>query len=272
MNRGLIIRAMRESWPATLVLGLVLMVVEAALAFVLPKFGSQMMTQDWLQMDFARGIMQAMLGTEIADRIGTQMFEAMAWVHPVVLALTWAHAIISCTRVPAGEVDRGTADVLLGLPVSAWGVFVSETVVWLGAGAVVLAAALGGNLIGGLGLPLRQRPELPHLLIVLINLFCLYALVGGLAWLFSSLSDRRGRAITIVFLILLALFLLNYLAQFWDPLEKFVFLSPLHYHRPVNVIGTGIWPWKDMATLLAAGGGMWLAAGIIFARRDLCTV
>src|SRR6266853_3792180 len=203
MNRGLIFRAFRESWPTTLVLGLVLFGVEAALAFVLPKFTGQM-SQEWLQMDFARGIMQAMLGAELADRIGPQMFEAMAWVHPVVLALTWAHAIISCTRVPAGEVDRGTADVLLGLPVSRWEVFISETRVWRVCGVGILAAALAGNLLGGLGLPAEQRPPLARVLIVLINLYCLYASVGGLACLVASFSNRRGRAITVVFLVLLA--------------------------------------------------------------------
>src|SRR2546427_11080832 len=119
MNRGLILRALREMWPMTLLLGLVLMAVETALAFVLPKFGAQM-SQEWLQLEFARGIMQAMLGTEIAERIGPQMFQAMAWVHPVVLALTWAYVLLSCTRVPAGEVDRGTADALVRLPVLCW--------------------------------------------------------------------------------------------------------------------------------------------------------
>src|SRR4029077_7545173 len=152
MNRGLLMRAWRESWPATLLLGLVLVVVEAALAFILPKFGAQM-SQQWLQLDFARGIMQAMLGSEIGDRLGPDMFQAMAWVHPVPLALIWAHAIVSCTRVPAGEVDRGTADVLLGLPVSRWEVFFSETSVWLVCGAAIHAAALAGNLLGGLGAP-----------------------------------------------------------------------------------------------------------------------
>jgi ABC-2 type transport system permease protein len=271
MNRGLLIRAFRESWPTTLLLGLVLMGVEAALAFVLPKFGSQM-SEQWLQLDFARGIMQAMLGTEIGDRLGPQMFQSVAWVHPVVLALTWAHALVSCTRVPAGEVDRGTADVLLGLPVSRWEVFISETVVWLVCGAAILTAALVGNLLGAQALPPEHRPQLSRLFIVLANLFCLYAAVGGLAWLVSSLSDRRGRAMTIVFLVLLSLFLLNYLAQFWHPLEKIAFLSPLHYHRPVNVLGNGAWPWKDMAVLLSSGCAMWLTGGAVFARRDLCTV
>lgn len=271
MNRGLILRAFREMWATTLVLGLVLMGVEAALGFVLPKFGAQM-SQEWLQLDFARGIMQAMLGTEIADRIGPKMFQAMAWVHPVVLALAWAHALICCTRVPAGEVDRGTADVLLGLPVSRWEVFLSETLVWLVCGAALLTAALAGNLLGGLALPAEQRPPPLRMLLVLLNFFCLYGAVGGLAWLVSSFSSRRGRAMTIVFLILLALFLLNYLAPFWQPLEKFVFLSPLHYHRPVDVLGSDAWPWQDMAVLTCVGGTLWLAGGIHFARRDLCTV
>ena len=271
MNRGLIIRAFRELWPTTLVLGLVLLGMEAALSFVLQKFGAQM-SQEWLQLDFARGIMQAMLGTEIADRIGPQMYQSMAWVHPVVLALAWAHALQCCTRVPAGEVERGTADILLGLPVSRWEVFFSETLVWLACSVALLAAALAGNMLGGLALPPEQRPQLVRLLIVLLNLFCLNGAVGGLAWLVSSLSNRRGRAMTIVFLILLALFLLNYLAQFWAPLENFVFLSPLHYHRPVNVLASGTWPWRDLGVLTGAGAALWLAGGAVFAKRDLCTV
>jgi hypothetical protein len=271
MNWGLLIRALRESWPATLVLGLVLMAAEAILAFVLPKYGAQL-SEQFLQFDFARGLLKAMLGTEVGDRIGSPLFHSIAWVHPVVLALTWAHALVSCTRVPAGEVDRGTVDVLLGLPVSRWEVFLSETLVWLICGTAILAAALGGNVIGALNLPAEQRPQLSRLLIVVVNLFSLYVAVGGLAWLVSSFSDRRDRALTVLFLALLALFLLNYLAEVWQPLQRIVFLSPLHYHRPVNVLGNGSWPWKDIGVLLAVGSAMWAAAGVVFARRDLCTV
>lgn len=271
MNRGLILRAFREMWPTGLIIALLLLGMEAILAFVLPRFGGQM-SQQWLQLDFARGIMQAMLGTELGDQIGPQMFQSIAWVHPVPLALIWAHAIMSCTRVPAGEVDRGTIDVLLGLPVSRWDVFFSETFVWMLAGAAVIVAAVAGNLLGSLGVAPDQRPSPSHTLVVAINLFCLYIAVGGLAWLASSLSNRRGRAMTVVFLVLLGLFLLNYLAQFWQPLEKIVFLSPLHYHRPVPVLRSGNWPWRDLATLSGFAGISWLAAVIIFSRRNLCTV
>lgn len=270
MNRGLLVRALRESWPATLVLGLVLAAVEAALGFILPRFGSQL-SQEWLQMGMIRGLLQAMLGTRIANQLGPEMFHSIAWVDPLPLALMWAHAMISCTRVPAGEVDRGTVDVILGLPISRWELFLSETLVWLGCAVLLLLAALTGNLLGSLGLPPAARPHLGKLLMVLFNVFCLYWTIGGLAWLISSVSERRGRALTIVFLIILALFLLNYLAEFWQPLEHIVFLSPLHYHRPVEVMSTGTWPWRDLLVLLGAGAVMWLAAGVIFSRRDLAT-
>jgi ABC-type transport system involved in multi-copper enzyme maturation permease subunit len=271
MNRGLLIRAFRESWPTTLVLGLVLTAAEAILAFTLPKYGAQL-SEQFLQFDFARGLLKAMLGTEVGDRIGPPLFHSIAWVHPVVLALTWAHALVFCTRVPAGEVDRGTADVLLSLPVSRWEVFLSETFVWLISGVAILGAAMIGNFLGGLNLPVEQRPPLARLFIVLVNLFCLYVAVGGLAWLISSFVDRRGRALTALFLTLVALFLLNYLAEVWLPLQKIAFLSPLHYHRPIYVLRSGLWPLRDIGMLLAAAGAMWAMAGVVFARRDLCTV
>src|SRR5262245_42717610 len=128
MNWGLLQRAFRESWATTLGFGLVLLGVEAALTFVLTKFGAQISQQ---MLDFERRILQAMLGAEASDRIGPQMLQSIAWVHPVVLALLLAHAILFGTRVPAGEVDRGTVDVLLSLPVSRWQIFLSESFIWV---------------------------------------------------------------------------------------------------------------------------------------------
>jgi len=70
---------------------------------------------------------------------------------------------------------------------------------------------------------------------------------------------------TIVFLVLLP-FSFSIIAQFWRPLEKFVFLSPLHYHRPVKVLSSGAWPWKDMGVLMSAGTVMWLA-GVLYSQE-----
>ena len=212
------------------------------------------------------------MGTDLGDTIGPEVLVSIAWVHPVMLAMIAAHATIFSTRLPAGEVDRGTIDVLLGLPVSRWWLYFSELVMFAATGLFILCMAVMGNRIGGLFVEPEMRAALGSVIIVIFNLFSLYFAVGALGWLVSSLSDRRGKAIGIVFGILVASFLLNFLAQFWEPADTVSFLSILDYYQPINVIRDGSWPLVDMAILLLLGSTLWVVAGMVLARRDLCTV
>ncbi|REK18205.1 MAG: hypothetical protein DWQ37_04780 [Planctomycetota bacterium] len=271
MNRGVMLKAVYESWPATLMCGLLLAGVEAIVAYVIPTFQAQF-SESLMQIEFIQTFVSAMLGIDAAEQLGPEAFAAFPWVHPVVLAVVWTHALVSCTRVPAGEVDRGTIDLTLTLPVTRWGILASETIVWIGTGVVVLLAGLAGNEIGSQFVVEEFRVPLERKLIILANLFCLYLAVGGLAWLVSASSNRRGPAIIIVFVVLLASFLLNFLSQFWSVAERISFLGILDYYRPVYVLRDGSVPWYDMSILLAVGVVLWIIAGAIFARRDVCTV
>jgi ABC-type transport system involved in multi-copper enzyme maturation permease subunit len=189
----------------------------------------------------------------------------------VVLALVWAQAIVTATRVPAGEVDRGTIDVLLGLPVSRWGVYVSETVVWAGAGTLILLAALAGNAVGSSQVTKGGHPDFGRVAIAVVNLWAMLMAVGGGAALLSALSSRRGRAMTASFIVVVGSFLVNYLAQLWGPARRLQFLSILDYYRPLNVLRDGAWPVRDIAVLMAVAVVLWVAGGLVFARRDLTT-
>ncbi len=189
-----------------------------------------------------------------------------------MLSLVWAHALLCCTRMPAGEIDRGTADVTMTLPVTRWGMLLSETVVWLAAGAVLLAMLVAGNWFGGRYVEKPEVMDWSRSLVVVANMACLYAAVGALGWLASVLNDRRGPALVAVFVLLLASFLLNFLAQFWDLASRLSFLSVLEYYRPLFVLRDGTVPWRDMGVLLATAGTLWIAAGVVFSRRDICTV
>jgi len=270
MNRGVLHKSWREVWLSTLLLGLGFMSVEAALAYILPTFHGDF-SGYITKMPFVKNLIQALLGTEVGENFSRIAFNAFPWVHPVALTILWAHIIILVTRVPAGEVDRGTMDVLLSWPISRWQLIISETVVWMLSGLGIILLGLAGSRLGGLGIPPQNRAALSSLIIVLANLYCLYLAVGGLTCLVSCLSERRGRAVGLVFAIVLASFFLNFLAQYWAPARQFSFLSILHYYKPLSILLDARWPIWDMSILVGSGLILWLAGGIVFARRDICT-
>ena len=269
MNRGVLLKAMREALPVTVLCGLGLLGFEILFANVINSFGRQL-SEQWLQMSFFQNILKALLGTNM-DGYGLEAFRAMGWVHPVLLAIIWAHAISICTRTPAGEVDRGTADVLFGLPVSRWQVYIGETAVFAATGLLVIAGAMAGTFLGEVMVGLENPTGISVLALVGLNLFALYLAVGGLAFLISALSDRRGKAIALSFGLVLASFFWNFLAQFWDPAAATSWLSILHYFQPMGLMsGTGL-PVADISVLLLTGSAFWLTGGIVLARRDICT-
>jgi ABC-2 type transport system permease protein len=264
-------KTIREVWAVTVLLALMVATFEALLAFIVLKFDQGLFGQ-WLQLEMVQAAFKAMLGSEVGESVGPGVMASVPWVHPVVLALVWAQGILLGTRVPAGEVDRGTIDVLLGLPVTRARIYQVECAVWLACGLVVVSMGVVGNVIGGLSAAPEARIAFGRTVLVAVNLYCLYVAVGGMACMVSSLSDRRGRAVGIVFAIVLASYLLNSIAQLWGPAKSARFLSVLNYYKPLPTLRGGAFPVTDMLVLVGIGAVLWMIGGLIFARRDICTV
>lgn len=253
------------------------------------------------RLPFVKPLITALLGVDPGEQLTAQMSQAFLWVHPTVLTLIWAHVVMYCSRMPAGEIDRGTVDFLLGLPVSRWKVFLCESVGWVLSGVVIIVAGFCGHLAASSALQPDMTPSKTATCYVLVNLFCVYLAVGGFAFLVSSMCDRRGRAVGVVFAVLLLSFLLNFVAQFWDPFrpelarpvipgislpapttsdtglppaEPFITLatfSVMEYYRPALIIQSEQFPASDLAVLLTLFLICWLSAGLIFRSRSICT-
>ncbi len=271
MNRGLIAKAFRESWPGTLCFATALAVAESVLSYVLMDFRDQL-SFIWTQVSFVKPVLRGLVGAEVADQVGPELLLSLPWVHPVALALLWGHAIVHCTRVPAGEVDRGTIDVLLGLPVSRGEIYRSEGLVWVGSTLAIVLLGAAGNSLGLRMLGQGTMIDAWRVGILAANLLCLSFAVGGMVWFASATCDRRGRAVGAALAVVLASFLLNYLAQFWKPADRVSFLSILQYYRPLAILRSGLWPVRDIVVLLAVGLSLWLSGGVVFRRRDMATV
>ncbi len=269
--RGLLLKILYEVWLPTLLFGLGLFIIKALLTHVLPQV-MQGMGEVFEQFPIAKTLLTALLGTEAGDAITARTMQAFLWVHPAVLALIWGHEITLCTRMPAGEIDRGTIDVLLGWPVSRRQIYLCESIVWLASGVLLIGLGYLGHRSTAATMPATMRPEWTRAALVMANLFCVYVAVGGIVFLVSATSDRRGRAVAVAFALVLASFLLNFLAQFWWLAGHVAFLSVMQYYQPAEILSSGAFPWRDAVVLLTTGMVTWLLGCEIFARRSICTL
>ncbi len=274
MNAGAWTKIVYETWRTTLLFALALFTFQVVASAVLPMFFDDFAGQ-LFDHPFMRNIIRALLGTDLGDKFNREAMYAMAWVHPVMLALIWAHEIVFCTRMPVAEVDRGTADVWFALPITRQQHYLCESLACLGTGAILLLASLLGHILGHIPghIPGSGSDRLPLtiLLRLVANLFALYWAVAGLAYLVSTLSNKRGTAIGTVFAIVMLSFFLSFLSQFWPPSEAFSWIGFMQYYRPLEVINDGSWPLFDIGILVGIGTVMWLIGGGVMSRRDLLT-
>lgn len=270
MNSGLVAKTVREIAFPTVIAGLGLMIFEALVSYVFWSYQREL-TQELIQIDFVRDLIQSLVGANYDAPIGPESLMSLAWVHPLVLAFVFAHVITIATRVPSGEVDRGTADFLFALPVSRGGIFRVECALTLAAVFVVLAFAAIGSAFGYSFVPAEGRPVIARVACVLVNLYLLVAAIGGMTALASTLTDRRGRAIGSSFGLALTFLLWNFLAQYWAPAERALVANVLYYYRPMPILAEGVVPWSDFAILAGISAICWISALVTLLRRDICT-
>lgn len=271
MNRGLVEKYIRSALPAALGFGLAIFAIEALLATVLPAIRGEL-EGTLLRLEFVSRLFAALLGTEAAGGFGPRAFDALPWVHPAVLSLFWAAEITWTTRTPAGEIDRGTIDITLGLPVTRLEIWTATTAAWLVEGVILVASALAGQWIGGVWIRGGELFSGARLAAILVNLYCLWIAVGAIGLLASAASERRGRAVAVVVAVVLVSFLWNFIAALWEPARSFRWIGLLDYYQPLQILETKSFPVADCVTLVAVGLVAWAAGAALFARRDVHTL
>jgi len=270
MNFGLLRKSLREVATVVLLCGIGLAAFEALLAYVFWTYQEQL-TEELLQVEFIRNLIKSLVGGKFEGQLGPESLRSLAWVHPLVLALVFAHGITVASRVPAGEVDRGTADILFTWPISRATVFATEAVVCFATGAFLLGLGMAGSYFGNQLIPAEGRPDPQRVAIIVANLYLLAMTVAGLTMLLSTLSDRRGRAVGWAFGIVLTFLLWNFLAQYWEPAERALVVNLLYYYQPLPILTEGLFPARNYVVLAALVLATWGSALLVLRRRDICT-
>ena len=218
---------------------------------------------------------------QVATQVGRI---AAAYDEPLVILIVTVWAIARGSDAVSGEIGRGTMEMLLAQPVRRSSVLLTQAFVTIAGAAVIAAAAWCGVAVGlsliDLGEPLSANQFLP----CIVNLFSLGAFIAGVATLASSCDRYRWRTIGVVGAFYAVEMVVKVIGRVSPKMHWLSYLSFFTPFEPQALIADSrrswsFWIWDDGKLLLGGLGydsillglGLvcYLAAGVVFARRDL---
>lgn len=232
-----------------------------------------------LGKEFLGQMVQAILGGEQIRLDRPDNFMSISYVHPLPLTILGIFAIGRAANAIAGEIDRGTMELLLAQPIRRTQVIVAHLVVdAIVFPALCLVLWLGtycGTWWMGLQALGNQRVDPLHFLPALMCVFGLLFAHSGVTMWISSLGRHRPRVWGWAITIFLCMFLLNVLGQIWEEPLGWIRPYTVHYHYlPQCMILHDDWygsanAWLHLLVLLGVGAIGYLFAWVTFCRRDL---
>ncbi len=225
-------------------------------------------------------IIQKLIGGESIDVRKASDLLSSGYVHPLVQTILCIWAIGRAAGAIAGEIDRGTMELLLAQPITRHQLLRAHLYVDFMTIPILCAAMLSGSVLGAYLVGLVNNPE-PLLRAdpwrcapALVNVALLvFAVSGATMWL-SAAGRFRGRVLGAAVVITLVQFLVNVIGQLWTPLEPFRPFTVFYYFQPQPIILKADWyaigeVWRNFAVLLAIGAAGYALAWRVFLRRDL---
>lgn len=270
MNTAIVRKTLRDAAVLIGIGTLVLVIFEVLFMRAMGEISDDAQTgMALLRLPVVQRFVKMVAGAEMLDNVTATSLMTLGLGHPFLLVVHWATVLTIGSRVLAGEVERGTADLLLTLPVSRTAVYNSVTLVWLLAGIPLSLAPWLGVCLGQQWFPLWEPVDLSRIAILCVNLFFMYLAVGGMTMVFSALIPHRGLAIAFVLAVLLLSVVLNFLQTFWQALEAISAIGVLHYYRPLPIVRSGAWPLQNLVALGTLALVTWLLGLVRFVRRDI---
>ncbi len=214
------------------------------------------------KMGPAAQLMGAQAG-DASSLIGFLHIELFSMILPAALI---AFAAGMASGFIAGEESRGTIDVLLSYPVPRWRLVIEKSIAVV-IGCLVAAVVTWVFAVGGAAISSSELPG-DRLASALVMLVLLSLAFGAIALAISAATGSRGAAIGIAVALMVAMYLVDALANIVDGLKVLRPLSLFKYYMGHDPLRNGL-DLGDMAVLAVVTAVFLVAALVAFDRRDL---
>lgn len=222
-------------------------------------------------------IVHALLGGDLVNLNDPATVLTIGYVHPFVQFVLCLWGVGRGSSAIAGEIDRGTIELLLAQPISRRRIVYGHLVVDLITLPVIVSAMLAGTAFGVWAFDLPNVVVSAYV-IAATNALTLALAVAGLTMTFSAMGRSRWKVAGGVLLLLLVMFLVNLFGQLWPVLEPYRPATLFFYYQPQLHILQNTWcptvpnfTWVPCPPLMLASIGLagYLVAAEIFHRRDI---
>ena len=218
-------------------------------------------------LDYFPSVVKIALGGKTLQVGNTPGLLAIGYQHPFILFLLLLFAIGVPTGMLAGEVQRGTMELILSRPVKKLQVYVC-------AGALTITGMFGlvmmmylGTATGTKIYEFNEPIPLDLFFRMAINGGLLAGAVGGVALLAAAFFRGRATAVGVTAGFLVVNYFVSVLSQLW-PRMYFLFRFTMFNYVSAPKLWRG-WPLDDMGVLATVLVVCALAGAIVWQRRDL---
>ncbi|MEM7784136.1 MAG: hypothetical protein AAF939_21195 [Planctomycetota bacterium] len=253
------------AFAAAGVIGFVILIV-----FSMLNIGTEVL-QFVKSVGFIRKIFEATLGINVEGDISINTLFSVSFTHGMVLMLTWGTIIAAATRVTVGEIEKGTADLLLTLPITRTESFLSTTLAGVIITAVMSICPIVGVAIGIQIFETEEVVELRRYVAPTINFFAINLAIFGVSTMIGCLIHRRGPCVGVIVAVAFFSVVLNFVEPFLPDFQVIGYFGLLHYFRPVDIVRTETWPINSMVTLLAIFASTIAIGMATYCRKDIPT-
>jgi ABC-2 type transport system permease protein len=219
-------------------------------------------------IDLLPSFIKAFIGGDALQYGNIAGLIAIGYQEPLVLLLYMLFAVGVPTALLAGEVQRGTMELILSRQTTKTHVYICAGLITvIGMYALVVVMFLGTVVSINL-YDFDQQVPLYCFFKLAVNGGILASAVGGIA-LLAAACFRRGMAVSLTVAYLVVNYFIMIITQWWPRMKWLDPVTIFNYVDGRKIFVESVWPVGDMCVLISLLVVSTVLGGVVWWRRDL---